>query len=331
MRFPCSDIYSHPIFTAADSPSSTLQVFSDYGYEPKQGSLARTGKEVTGSGNRIYYKRPTADGAPVGAYGVMGYRVMDLTAANTVKSTSHEGLVTFAPPSGILVGSHFTRGSEDWTIVGNKIGEHAVTFESSSRGMLNHYVYGSDDTINAHQITGSDESLWYFKAPSKFLGHHGISYDGSLEFTLSSFQGDYASDKLNTGSPVSAGLALVYLECAKCNLNKGVRLAFPLSATKAGFTGATTQFSLGLKESDGWLEDSKNSLVAWNAPSQCTFIEVLSGLSRVSILGDFTKWYESVALDTVQFVNLKAALPVCAQGTPDASSCSCSPDRRPWM
>ena len=82
-------------------------------------------------------------------------------------------------------------------------------------------------------------------------------------------------------------------------------------------------FDIALTETSGWLEDSKNSLVKWSPPSQCTFIEVLSGLSGVSILGDITKWYESVALDTVQVVNHDAAIPVCAQGTPDASICTC--------
>jgi len=42
------------------------KVFSDYGYEPKKGVAAVAGQGVTGSkGNRVYYKRPAADQAPV--------------------------------------------------------------------------------------------------------------------------------------------------------------------------------------------------------------------------------------------------------------------------
>ncbi|CAB1110544.1 unnamed protein product [Ectocarpus sp. CCAP 1310/34] len=67
--------------------------------------------------------------------------------------------------------------------------------------------------------------------------------------------------------------------------------------------------------------------------------EVLSNLSELRILGDFTKRHESVALDSVY---IRAAgsgtssgsgglgggiggssLPVCAQGSPDATVCSC--------
>jgi hypothetical protein len=44
-------------------------------------------------------------------------------------------------------------------------------------------------------------------------------------------------------------------------------------------------------------------------PSRCTFIQVLSSLSKLSILGDFTTWYESVGLDSVALVNTKGASP----------------------
>lgn len=47
----------------------------------------------------------------------------------------------------------------------------------------------------------------------------------------------------------------------------------------------------------------------WTVPSRCTFIQVLSSLSKLSILGDFTTWYESVGLDSVALVNTKGASP----------------------
>lgn len=307
------------------------KVFSDYGYEPKKGVSVKSGADVTGSkGNRVYYKRPSADAAPVGKYGVMEYTVSDLSPSNQVMSTSPPGMVTFVPPSGLLVASHFSRGPEGWAVVGNKGASkgsaHDVTYEASSRGALNHYVYGSDDTINAEGAGATDKSLWYFKAPPKFLGHHGIAYGGSFGFTLSSFHGDFSAAKRNVGLDASSGLHLVELHCAKCNVNRGVTLAFPASKAPAYFSGAAQAFTLSLKETAGWVEDPKNTLKAWKAPSQCTLIEVLSGLTEVRILGDFTNWYESVALDKVELTNLKAQVPVCAQLLPDASRCTCSPD-----
>jgi hypothetical protein len=304
-----------------------VQVFSDYGYEPKKGAAVKAGAQVTGSkGNRVYYKRPAADVAPVGAWGVMTYTVADLSPSNEVMSTSYPGMVTFVPPSGILVGSQFGRGAEGWAIVGNQAASSEAKWEPSSRGALNYYVYGSDDIINTVG-GGGDASRWYFDAPAKFLGHHGIAYGGTLDFTLSSFQGDFSAGQLNPGEG-STGLHLVELYCAQCRVNRGATLVFPLSRAQA-FTGATTSYSLNLSEAAGWLEDPRNTLASWVAPSQCAMVEVLSGLSAVRILGDFTRWYESVALDNAHFVNLKAQVPVCAQETPDASRCSCNADAYP--
>jgi hypothetical protein len=297
----------------------------------------------------------------VGAYGVMEYTVSDLNAAGSLKSTSAVGRVTFVPPSGVVAGSAFSRDGEGWSVVGNKgSGSQPVAHEPSSRGSaMNHYVYGSDDVINTDSANGVDRALWYFQAPPKFLGHQGIAYGGHLGFTLASFHGDFAATKLNVGLG-SSGLHLVELYCGACNVNRGVTLAFPVAAYASAFTGAAQAFQLPLLESSGWVEDPKNTLKAWRAPSQCTFIEVLSSLDSLLVLGDFTRWYrprarsaifaakplccqeglisaqlpllprraryESVALDAVELVNLKAQVPVCAQRAPDASECTCSPD-----
>jgi len=316
------------VVTALPSSSSgaTLyqlsRVFSDYGYEPKQGkAVASVGEVATGSLNRVYYKRPTADVEPVGAWDVLEFTVSDLDPFGRVKSTSLPGKVTVVPPSGILVGSHFGRDSEGWQVVGNKAASHAVTYEASSRGQLNQYVYGSDDTINTDVTGGSDRSLWYFNAPAKFMGHHGIAYGGALEFLLSSFHGDFRPEKLNQGLDRS-GLHLVEIHCAECNTNRGVTIAFPVSAATP-FTGSTTSYSISLVESAGWIKDPKNTLLEWPAPTQCEFIEVLSSISSIRILGDFTSWYESVALDQVHLKNSRAQLPICAQQRPDASQCTC--------
>mmetsp|Transcript_29089 Transcript_29089/g.34301 ORF Transcript_29089/g.34301 Transcript_29089/m.34301 type:complete len:410 (-) Transcript_29089:208-1437(-) len=304
------------------------KVYSDFGYEPKKGVTIMNGQDVTGSkGNRVYYKRPSVDQTQVGSWGIMKYTVSDLSDSNQVKSESYEGMITFVPPSGILVGSHFTRGHEDWTIIGNKVNGYNVNYEASSRGSLNHYIYASDDTINNDALNNNDDlNLWYFNAPNKFLGHLGVSYGGTLEFILSSFHGDFSKSKLNIGNiKYAQGLHLIEIHCAKCNTNRGVTIAFPLKKTKS-FSGAATKYSITLKENSGWIQDPKNTLKTWFTPTQCTMIEVLSGISSLKILGDFTKWYESVALDTVQIVNLKSKIPVCAQLTPDASTCTCSPD-----
>lgn len=110
---------------------------------------------------------------------------------------SYPGTVTLVPPSGSIVGSGFLLGNEDWTISGNKVASSGASYEPYSRGaLLNHYILGSDDKINVRSTGAPDQSLWYFVAPSKFLGNQGISYGGSIQFSLSSFSGDFS--KMNS-------------------------------------------------------------------------------------------------------------------------------------
>ena len=85
------------------------------------------------------------------------------------------------------------------------------------------------------------------------------------------------------------------LECTSCNLNNGLRLVRRLEDIT--FDGQTKQFSIHLHEGSGWLKDSKSAIVEFTEPSACEFVQVLSDLSAVRILGDFTKSYETVAID----------------------------------
>ena len=157
-----------------------------------------------------------------------------------------------------------------------------------------------------------------FQSPLAYSGNQGASYKGSLEFTLGALAGDLAVPSMAHN--------LVEIECAYCDVNEGITLAFPVwNATT--FDGATTSYSISLDEAAGWIKDPKNTLLQWPAPTQCEMIEVLSGITAIRILGDFTDWYESIALDAVA---LKAPasgiseVPVCAQHTPDASTCTCA-------
>jgi len=297
------------------------QVFSSYGYEPKAGvQILAAETTVTGSNNRIYYQRPSPD-----AVGVDKWDTFNFIVVSEDGVSSYEGTVTLVPPSGAIAGSSFLLGSEVWTIEGNKAASSAATFEPYSRGaLLNHYVLGADDKINVQSAGAADQSLWYFRAPAKYEGNLGISYGGSLEFTLSSFSGDFSA---SNGDDVN----VVLLECAECDgpVGKGITLGYPISALNASpngaFDGSPLRVSIPLKEgtATGWVKDSQNSLQAWGAASKCDLIQVLSRLSKVRVLGDWTPWHETVALDDVQLRNTKGQLPICAMSRPDASICTC--------
>ena len=94
-----------------------------------------------------------------------------------------------------------------------------------------------------------------------------------------------------------------------------------------GFDGNTSSFSIPLTEHSGWLKDPKNTLKDWVIPTKCEFIQMLSGISSIRILGDFTTWYETVSIDNVRIVldsaNGRYQLPVCAQSHPRVLRCDC--------
>mmetsp|Transcript_52040 Transcript_52040/g.156164 ORF Transcript_52040/g.156164 Transcript_52040/m.156164 type:complete len:319 (+) Transcript_52040:1708-2664(+) len=290
-------------------------IFNTHGYDPKAGTQITTvPSQVTGTGSRLVYKRPAIDREQNGEWDRFEYTVSDRD------SESRAGTVTLVGPSRSIVASDFRFSSENWTTLGNR--KNGVSYEPTSRGIMNHYVYAADDILNI-DAKRDDIDLWYFHLPSKFNGWHGIVYGGTLNFSLSSFSGDFSPDQINFGGKMN----LVEIHCAKCDYNRGVTVAFPLEKVSGGFSGSTTTFSLDMKETSGWLKDPENVLLEWTVPSKCELIEVLSGIESIKILGDFTRWYETVSIDNVQFLSSKPAkryhLPPCAQGTPDARKCTC--------
>lgn len=211
--------------------------------------------------------------------------------SNAAGEVSAEGIIVITTTNA-LVTSTFDSGVDNWSIISNSNGR--PTHQPISRGpLLSYYIYGLDAVI--HRMENGDDSMrWYFSAPPKFLGNQWASYGGTLDFVLSSAEGTFDAANLNLGGNGN----LVILECNTCNQNAGITLAMPLSTTFS-YDGTTTQFSLPLNERQGWVKDPKNIILTWTAPTQCEMVSVLSALSSIRILGDFTRGIESVALDTV--------------------------------
>ena len=128
-------------YTITTPPSSgslyqLSDVFSKYGYDPKAGAVINAGTTiVTGSNNRIYYKRPSPDAESNQLWDRITYTAA--TSVNTVPSyqgvtstktgtPSYPGTITLVPPSGALVGSNFLLSNEGWTITGNKLTQNAT-------------------------------------------------------------------------------------------------------------------------------------------------------------------------------------------------------------
>ena len=295
------------------------KIFNSHGYEPKVGTPITEDDlpcQVTALRSRVVYK------APARQYALGRWDVFDYTVSGRF-GTSKPGTVTLTDDSQILVASDFRLDTEGWTTVGNK--HNGVIYDDTSTGIMNRYVYSKDDSINVDE-SGNDQDLWRFKLPEKFTGWHGIVYGGSFEFSLSSFSGDFSPDKLHKRVVMN----LVEISCSRCAFNKGITIGFPLDALPEGFSGVTSSFSLPLNETAGWLKgDPNNPIYEWMVPpTKCEIIEVLSKISSVTILGDFTDWYEGVSVDNIHLraseLKGKYHLPPCAQVTPDAKRCSCA-------
>lgn len=321
---PATTRQSFFVMTTPESGSlyQLSHVFSKYGYEPKNGAKIQNGTsaEVTGSNNRVFYTRPNPDSAGVNKWGSFEFKVV----RQTDHIPSNWATVTLVPPSGNIIGSNFLLGNEDWVITGNKAAVSRPSYERFTRGaLLSYYITGTDDLINVDSSSSPDRSLWYFEAPSKYYGNLGISYGGYLSFTIAAFSGDFSSLNAMTAN-------VVELECESCDgpIRKGIRLGFSMAALSASpngmFNGNAMKIVLPLHENAGWLKDSQDVLVPWYKTTQCDIIQVLSRLSKIRILGDYTTWYETVAIDNVQFSNTKGSLPVCAMEKPDASICTCA-------
>ena len=286
------------------------QIYNLHGYNPISGKqITDKNTVVSWSSNRIYYV-PTTKRSVRLLSDAFTFMITD------GKNQSFDGTVTIVDKSGTIVGSDFLTGDEGWSIIGNAKAGAVTTpqFEPFNRGKsFNYYIYAKDDIINHSKFGEQDKSLWYFNAPAKFLGNKGAAYGGHISFSIGMFAGDIAS--LNRGGN------LIELECKECGYNAGIRLVHRFS--KIHFKHAIAHFKIELLETANWLKDPQDSLKQWSAPSRCEFIQVLSRLSGLRILGDITTWYETVALDNVFLSNTKNNVPACAMVRPDASVCTC--------
>ncbi len=127
------------------------------------------------------------------------------------------------------------------------------------------------------------------------LGNLGIAYGGYISFTMSIFAGDMK--KMNQG------VNLVELECSRCGYNMG----YPMPTDP--IINNMASFKIELTETANWQKIPQDTMTSRNertSPSKREFIEVLSQLSGLRILGDLTKWTETVALDNVYISNNKS-------------------------
>ena len=264
------------------------------------------------SRNRVFYRAPSTI-FPAGEE----WDQMKYVMKREDGTASSEGIIRIVPSEMnelVIRSSDFSLSHEGWTITDNGATSQTPVHETSSYGaLMNRFIHSTDAALNIDK-NGKDTKQWRFTAPSKFLGNQVAAYNGWLKFTLGAFAGDFQRK--------DSELHLVVLECRTCALGQGMRFAKKVGDIQ--FDGEPTAVSLSLHES-GWLKDPKNSLSPWTVPTKCQMVEILDNLSAIHILGDQTRWYESVGLDNVRLVapsaGPKSSVPIDCLCTTPGTSC----------
>ncbi|MEO8124036.1 MAG: laminin B domain-containing protein [Burkholderiales bacterium] len=171
----------------------------------------------------------------------------------------------FASVGMTLVRSDFDTGADGWSAAN---GASDFAWEASG-GDVGGFVHAKD---------WSTATLWFFKAPSVYLGDMGSAYGGSLSYRLKS---DSSSAPLETAH---ADVQLLGQD--------GTLLAFG-GGFKPSSEWAT--YLVPLTAGDSWHVGS----VSGSQATQAEMMSVLSDLKALRISGDYMQAVETTSLDTV--------------------------------
>eukprot|EP00297_Palpitomonas_bilix_P015130 CAMPEP_0113881966 /NCGR_PEP_ID=MMETSP0780_2-20120614/8679_1 /TAXON_ID=652834 /ORGANISM="Palpitomonas bilix" /LENGTH=214 /DNA_ID=CAMNT_0000868901 /DNA_START=420 /DNA_END=1064 /DNA_ORIENTATION=+ /assembly_acc=CAM_ASM_000599 len=162
----------------------------------------------------------------------------------------------------ILVQSDFTTDKEGWSSTG-----HGGIVQKTSM------LFAND----------ADCDIWYFVAPSKFLGDQSAAYNGFLNFRLGHFE-------FSSGGKGMIRDFDVILESAFARISLGVKDVVP------PWVGSSRS-SLALSEYGGWVV-----IETGLAPTRHQFVQVIASLTGLKIRGGYYHGFESTWIDAVTLV-----------------------------
>lgn len=283
---------------------------------------------VTDPLHRIVYVPPFNVWPPESSWSSFTYVVQANKSHTEIENppVSEPGLVVLTNPEGMVASSSFDSAdtSLGWSVSGNLADIDAIDgglkHQALAMGALNRYVYGVDEVQFLDFASGLDRSKWYFEAAA--ADFHGekmrAAYGGTLKFTVRSLYGNF--------SELNAPLDWVTIECESCDSGQGARIV-RFTDEVLRWDGSEKMVELRLLPVERWMRDPLNSALDFTFASECEIAAILSNVSRVAILGDFTRRGEGVALDDVIMYQASPAhqptFPVdCQKGCP----CRHNPD-----
>lgn len=283
---------------------------------------------VTDPYNRVVYVPPANMWAPEGHWASFTYTTMAvipgvpdplgiLPTPPPTPTTSEPGMAVMANPEGAIAGSAFdvSHDGDGWSISGNLADSDAqggLRHQAFVWGGLSYYVYGVDEVQYVDFATGLDRTRWYFEASPRAFNKPELagSYGGLIRFTVRSLYGNF--------SQLNAPLDWVSLECQSCNSGLGLRIV-RFTDEHLTWDGRERRVELRLSPMDKWQSDPLNAALNFTWATECEIAAVLTNMSRLRILGDWTRGGEGIAIDDVAILAADSAnqpaYPVqCQQG-----------------
>lgn len=264
---------------------------------------------INDEGSRIVYVPPANMWAPEGHWAsfkfVVRARVVLEEGASPTEIESMPAMAVMANPAGAVAGSTFdiTGDNDGWYTSGNLAdvgGEGGgLKHQAFNWGSMSHYVLGVDEVQYLDFATGLDRTRWYFEASKKAFCKPELvgAYGGKVRFKMRSLYGNF--------SVLNRPLDWVTIECASCDSGRGLRIvrfvddADWKGANFLSWDGTEREVEFTLAPIERWMKDPLNAAMNFAFASECEIASCLSNVSRVAILGDWTRGGEGIALDDV--------------------------------
>jgi hypothetical protein len=177
----------------------------------------------------------------------------------------------------------FYLNNDNWNIIGNKNITCAFFTPFSLDGLMSNYIIGNDKVINVDYKNKDDANLWYFS--KNFPTNYSLSNTSIFSFTMTSFIGDFT--KLNYNNSLSSALIKII------NNVTNELIIFPVNHLIEKYNGSLHTFVIPMVY-NVWLNGYNYSQI-----DRKYFLRVLSNVTRIDILGDWTQGNETIGLDNV--------------------------------
>ena len=182
-----------------------------------------------------------------------------------------------------LFQNKFNLNNEGWNITGYR-NSSAIFMPYSLDGLMSNFIIGKDDVINVDSKNKDDRSLWFF---SKHLpANFSLANASALSFTMTSLVGDFT----NLNNPNSSASAFVKL----FNNVSNEYIVFPVTNLIQQYDGKIKEFYIPLINQI-WVNGTNHMPTAYD-----DFKLILKNISRIDILGDWTRGNETIGLDNVK-------------------------------